>query len=151
MYNINNNPVELLQNLIRFDTSNPPGNELECIKYVNEIFTNAGFKTQILAKDPNRPNLITRLKGQDNKNPLLLYGHIDVVPIKNQEWKYPPFEAKIAEGYLWGRGTLDMKGGVAMMVSALLKARVKNIASIVFKKANSWTKELPFKRKLIKM
>jgi len=74
-----------------------------------------------------------------------------VVPIKNQEWKYPPFEAKIAEGYLWGRGTLDMKGGVAMMVSALLKARVKNIASIVFKKANSWTKELPFKRKLIKM
>jgi len=66
MYNINNNPVELLQNLIRFDTSNPPGNELECIKYVNEIFTNAGFKTQILAKDPNRPNLITRLKGQDN-------------------------------------------------------------------------------------
>jgi len=127
MYDINNNPNELLQNLIRFDTSNPPGNELECIKYLNEIFTNAGFKTQILAKDPNRPNLITHLSGQGKASPLLLYGHIDVVPVQNQEWKYPPFEAKIAEGYLWGRGTLDMKGGVAMMVSALLKAKAENL------------------------
>ncbi|MBM3707016.1 MAG: M20/M25/M40 family metallo-hydrolase [Actinobacteria bacterium] len=127
MHNINNNPVKLLQNLIRFDTSNPPGNESECIKYLNEIFTNAGFETQILAKDSNRSNLITRLKGQGNTNPLLLYGHVDVVPVKNQEWKYPPFEAKIAEGYLWGRGTLDMKGGVAMMVSALLKAKAENL------------------------
>ncbi len=127
MYNINNNPVELLQNLIRFDTSNPPGNEIECIKYLNEIFKNAGFETQILAKDPNRPNLITRLKGQGKTNPLLLYGHVDVVPTQNQVWKYPPFEAKIAEGCIWGRGTLDMKGGVAMMVSALLKAKIENL------------------------
>ena len=79
MKNINNNPIELLQNLIRFDTTNPPGNEIECIKYLNEILTNAGFETQILAKDPNRPNLITRLKGQGKTNPLLLYGHVDVV------------------------------------------------------------------------
>src|SRR4030042_250565 len=127
MSKINNNPVELLQNLIRFDTSNPPGNELECIKYINEIFANAGFETQIIAKDPNRPNLITRLKGQGKTSPLLLYGHVDVVPVENQEWKYPPFEAKIAEGYLWGRGTLDMKGGVAMMVSALLLSKSENI------------------------
>lgn len=124
---IYNNPIELLQNLIRFDTSNPPGNELECIKYLNEIFTNAGFETQILSKDPNRPNLIARLSGQGKANPLLLYGHVDVVPVENQEWKYPPFEAKIAEGYLWGRGTLDMKGGVAMMVSALLKAKAEGL------------------------
>ncbi len=81
----NINPVELLQNLIRFDTSNPPGNEKECIKYLNEIFKNAGFETQILAKDPNRPNLITRLKGQGKASPLLLYGHIDVVPVQNQD------------------------------------------------------------------
>jgi acetylornithine deacetylase/succinyl-diaminopimelate desuccinylase-like protein len=124
---MNNNPVELLQNLIRFDTSNPPGNEKECIKYLNEIFANAGFETQILAKDPNRPNLITRLKGQGKASPLLLYGHIDVVPVQNQEWKYSPFEAQIAEGYLWGRGTLDMKGGVAMMVSAMLKAKTDGL------------------------
>jgi len=127
MYNINNNPVKLLQNLIRFDTSNPPGNESECIKYINELLINAGFDTQILSKDANRPNLITRLKGQGKTNPLLLCGHVDVVPVETQEWKYPPFEAQIAEGYLWGRGTLDMKGGVAMMVSALLKTKAENL------------------------
>ena len=124
----NNNPIELLQNLIRFDTTNPPGNEKECIEYINEILVNAGFETQILAKDSNRPNLITRLTGQGKTNPLLLYGHVDVVTTENQIWKYPPFEAKIAEGYLWGRGTLDMKGGVAMMISALLRAKAENLA-----------------------
>jgi len=121
------NPVEILQNLIRFDTTNPPGNEEECIKYLNNILTDAGFETKILAKDTNRPNLITRLTGQGKTNPILLYGHVDVVTTENQEWKYPPFEGKIAEGYLWGRGTLDMKGGVAMMVSALIRAKAENL------------------------
>lgn len=121
------NPVEILQNLIRFDTTNPPGNEEECIKYLNNILTDAGFEAKILAKDTNRPNLITRLTGQGKTNPMLLYGHVDVVTTENQEWKYPPFEGKIAEGYLWGRGTLDMKGGVAMMVSALLRAKAENL------------------------
>lgn len=120
-------PVKLLQNLIRFNTINPPGNEKDCIEYINKIFIDAGFKTQILAKDPNRPNLITYLTGQERTSPLLLYGHVDVVTTENQEWKYPPFEAKIAEGYLWGRGALDMKGEVAMMISALLRAKAENM------------------------
>jgi len=124
---MNNNPIEILQNLIHFDTTNPPGNEKECIEYINKLLVDAGFETKLIAKDPNRPNLITRLKGQSNTNPLLLYGHVDVVTTENQIWKYSPFEAKIADGYLWGRGTLDMKGGVAMMVSALLKVKAKNI------------------------
>jgi len=119
--------VKLLQNLIRFNTTNPPGNEKDCIEYINKILIDAGFKTQILAKDPNRPNLITHLTGQGRTSPLLLYGHVDVVTTENQEWKYPPFEAKIAEGYLWGRGALDMKGEVAMMISALLRAKAENI------------------------
>lgn len=120
-------PVKLLQNLIRFNTTNPPGNEKDCIGYINKILIDAGFKTQILAKDPNRPNLITHLTGQERTSPLLLYGHVDVVTTENQEWKYPPFEAKIAEGYLWGRGALDMKGEVAMMISALLRAKAENM------------------------
>lgn len=121
------NPVEILQNLIRFDTTNPPGNEIECIKYLNDILTDAGFETKILSKDTNRPNLITRFTGQGKTTPLLVYGHVDVVTTENQEWKYPPFEGKIAEGYLWGRGALDMKGGVAMMISALLRAKAENL------------------------
>jgi acetylornithine deacetylase/succinyl-diaminopimelate desuccinylase-like protein len=124
---MNNNPVEILQSLIRFDNTNPPGNEKECIEYINKLFIDAGFETELIAKDPNRPNLITLLKGQGIANPLLLYGHVDVVTTENQAWKNPPFEAIIEDGYLWGRGTLDMKGGVAMMVSAMLKAKTESI------------------------
>lgn len=95
-------PIELLQRLIRFDTTNPPGNEEDCIKYVNQLLTAAGFETTILAKLPNRPSLITRLKGKGNAPPLLLYGHVDVQITKNQIWTHPPFGGEIIDGYLWG-------------------------------------------------
>ncbi|MBT4842373.1 MAG: M20/M25/M40 family metallo-hydrolase [Anaerolineae bacterium] len=115
-------PVELLQNLIRFDTTNPPGNEKAIIMYLKEIIKDAGLKTTILAKDENRPNLITRLPGRGDAPPLLLYGHVDVVTTVGQKWTHPPFEGKIVDDMIWGRGALDMKGGIAMMVSALLRA-----------------------------
>jgi hypothetical protein len=76
---IHKHPEELLRNLIRFDTTNPPGNETGCINYINNLMQKAGFETQILAKDPNRPNLIVRLKGNGSAPPLMLYGHVDVV------------------------------------------------------------------------
>lgn len=120
-------PVELLQKLITFDTTNPPGNEVDCIKYIEKLLKQAGIPTTILAKDPKRPNLVARLKGQGSAPPLLLYGHVDVVTTANQDWQHPPFEGKIADGFVWGRGALDMKGGVAMMVSAFIKAKIKGI------------------------
>jgi len=116
-------PVELLQNLIRFNTTNPPGNEAECITYINNLLAEAGFETTLIALVPERPNLVTRLKGQGNAKPLLLYGHVDVQPTEGQKWRHPPFEAKIVDGYIWGRGALDMKGEVAMMLTALLRAK----------------------------
>ena len=115
-------PVELLQNLIRFDTTNPPGNEKAIIMYLKEIIEDAGLKTTILAKDENRPNLITRLPGRGDAPPLLLYGHVDVVTTVGQNWTHPPFAGKIVDDMIWGRGAIDMKGGIAMMVSALLRA-----------------------------
>lgn len=118
-------PVELLQHLVRFNTTNPPGNELECIHYINALLTDAGFKTTLLAADPQRPNLITRLKGEGSAPPLLLQGHIDVVTTEKQQWQQPPFAADIVDDYIWGRGTLDMKGGVAMMLAALLRAKAE--------------------------
>lgn len=120
-------PVELLQNLIRFDTTNPPGNEIECVKYIDELLTEAGFQTTLLAKVPNRPNLITRLKGQGKAPPLLLYGHVDVVTTANQQWTHPPFEGKVFDGWVWGRGALDMKSGVAMMLTAIIKAKAEGL------------------------
>ena len=124
---IHKRPAELLQNLIRFDTTNPPGNEAQCVGYINSLLTNAGFETSILAKDSNRPNLIARLKGQGIAPPLLLYGHVDVGSTANQNWTHPPFEGKVVDGYVWGRGALDMKGGIAMMLAAFLRAKAEGL------------------------
>ncbi len=116
-------PAELLQRLIRFDTTNPPGNEAECISFINGLLAEAGIKTTILGKTPERPNLIARLPGMGNAPPLLLYGHIDVVTTENQQWQHPPFAGEVSDGFVWGRGALDMKGGVAMMLAAFLRAK----------------------------
>ena len=120
-------PAELLQRLIQFDTTNPPGNEGECISFINGLLTEAGIETTILARAPERPNLVARLPGQGNTSPLLLYGHVDVVTTKNQEWQHPPFEGKVVDGFVWGRGALDMKGGVAMMLAACLRAKAEGL------------------------
>ncbi|MBV8823138.1 MAG: M20/M25/M40 family metallo-hydrolase, partial [Ktedonobacteraceae bacterium] len=121
-------PAELLQQLIRFNTTNPPGNELACITYINTLLKEAGFQTTILASDPARPNLITCLRGSGNAPPLLLQGHVDVVTTEKQNWQQPPFAANEIDGYIWGRGALDMKGGVAMMIAALRRAKAENIS-----------------------
>ncbi|MFC1871997.1 M20/M25/M40 family metallo-hydrolase [Chloroflexota bacterium] len=120
-------PAELLQNLIQFDTTNPPGNEAQCVSYINSMLTKAGFETTILAKDSNRPNLVARLEGRGTAPPLLLYGHVDVVATSNQNWTHPPFEGKMVNSYIWGRGALDMKGGVAMMLAAFLRAKAEGL------------------------
>lgn len=122
------NPAELLQQLIRFNTTNPPGNEAECIQFINGLLTEAGIETTILAKTPERANLVARLKGTGQSAPLLLYGHLDVVSTTGQNWTHPPFEGVIAEDYLWGRGALDMKGGVAMLLAAVLKAKAEGLS-----------------------
>ena len=121
-------PAELLQNLVRYNTTNPPGNERLCIEYINGLLTEASIETTLLAKTPERPNLIARLKGEGKVPPLLLYGHVDVVTTEGQKWQQPPFEANIVDGFLWGRGALDMKSGVAMILAAFLKAKVERAA-----------------------
>ncbi len=120
-------PAALLQRLIQFDTTNPPGNESECISFINGLLTEAGIETELLAKTPERPNLIARLSGQGNAPPLLLYGHVDVVTTENQQWQHPPFEGKVVDGFVWGRGALDMKSGVAMMLAAFLRAKAEGL------------------------
>jgi len=120
-------PVELLQKLIRFDTTNPPGNEAGCVTYIQGLLAEAGLETTLLGRTPERLNLIARLKGRGEAPPLLLYGHADVVTTVGQQWTYPPFEGRIADGYVWGRGAVDMKSGVAMMVAAVLRARAEGL------------------------
>ncbi|MGZ3639915.1 MAG: M20 family metallopeptidase, partial [Ktedonobacterales bacterium] len=121
-------PGELLKQLVRFDTTNPPGNEAACIGYISDLLRAAGIESTLLALDPARPNLIARLRGRGDAPPLLLYGHVDVVTTEHQDWTYPPFAAVEADGFIWGRGTLDMKGGVAMMVAAFLRAHAEGLS-----------------------
>jgi acetylornithine deacetylase/succinyl-diaminopimelate desuccinylase-like protein len=120
-------PVELLQRLIRFDTTNPPGNEAACIEFVRGLLADAGCETEVYAREPDRPNLVTRLRGTGSAPPLLLYGHVDVVTTAGQPWTREPFSGELVDGYVWGRGALDMKGGVAMLVSAFLRAQAEGL------------------------
>jgi acetylornithine deacetylase/succinyl-diaminopimelate desuccinylase-like protein len=115
-------PVELLRRLIRFDTTNPPGAEAAAVAHVEEILRGAGLQTRLLESVPGRPNLVARLPGRGVAPPLLLQAHVDVVPADPAGWTHPPFEATLADGYVWGRGALDMKSGLAMMVTALVRA-----------------------------
>jgi acetylornithine deacetylase/succinyl-diaminopimelate desuccinylase-like protein len=124
---IHERPAELLQELIRFDTTNPPGDEAACIDYVRALLENAGIETETYAADRRRPNLVARLAGDDSAAPLLLQGHVDVVTTADQQWRHPPFEGRLSDGYVWGRGALDMKGGVAMLLSAVLRARAEGV------------------------
>lgn len=118
-------PVEILQKLIRFDTTNPPGDEKACILYIRDLLRSFGIEAQILAKAENRANLVARIPGRGKAPTLMLYGHVDVVTTTHQAWTYPPFEGKLADGYVWGRGALDMKGGLSMMLHAILDVVAK--------------------------
>jgi acetylornithine deacetylase/succinyl-diaminopimelate desuccinylase-like protein len=93
----------------------------DCISYIQGLLDKSGIETRILSRDKDRPNLVARLPGTGRSSPLLLFGHIDVVSAQNQSWQHPPFAGTTSEGFVWGRGALDMKGGIAMMLSALLR------------------------------
>ncbi|MEV0163973.1 M20/M25/M40 family metallo-hydrolase [Nonomuraea fuscirosea] len=116
-------PVLLLQRLIRFRSVNPPGEEGPCVAYVADLLRDAGIDVRLLARDQDRPNLVARIPGRGLAPPLLLHAHADVVPVEGQDWTVPPFEGRLSDGHVWGRGAIDMKGGLAMMLSALTRLR----------------------------
>jgi acetylornithine deacetylase/succinyl-diaminopimelate desuccinylase-like protein len=120
--------VELLRALLRFDTTNPPGAETECIAFLAEYLRTAGLDPEVLDSAPGRANLVVRLRsGADpTVGPLLLHGHVDVVEAAADRWQHPPFAAEVHDGQVWGRGALDMKNMVAMSAAVLaLLARLE--------------------------
>jgi len=112
--------VQYLQMLLRLDTTNPPGNESVAAETIADILRGENIEPLLLASAPTRGNVIARLRGSGEKPPLLLYGHTDVVPAEPQYWTHPPFSGNIAEGFVWGRGALDMKGTVAQQLTVFL-------------------------------
>jgi acetylornithine deacetylase/succinyl-diaminopimelate desuccinylase-like protein len=116
--------IELLSQLVRFDTVNPPGNERPALEHLDRYLREAGFDTQLLAADENRPNLVATLTGEDDGPVLGLLGHVDTVLADPADWAHDPWSAEIVDGFLWGRGALDMKNQVAAeAVAAATRAR----------------------------
>ncbi|MBI5032035.1 MAG: M20/M25/M40 family metallo-hydrolase [Chloroflexi bacterium] len=113
----------ILQDLLRFDTTNPPGNETPCIEHIAALLQRDGIESTILESAPGRGNLVARLKGDGTLPPIMLMGHVDVVPAEADKWEHPPFSGEIVDGVVWGRGATDMKNMVALelMVFMLLQ------------------------------
>src|SRR5581483_2783501 len=103
----------VLQALVRFNTVNPPGNERPAIEYLADYLDAAGFETEILAAEAARPNLVATLNGGDSGPVLCYLGHVDTVLADPSEWRHDPWSGDLADGFLWGRGSLDMKSQVA--------------------------------------
>jgi acetylornithine deacetylase/succinyl-diaminopimelate desuccinylase-like protein len=118
----------ILRKLIRINTVNPPGNELEAATYLNDILSSEGFDCEIINSAPERANLITRLSGKEGKPSLLLLSHLDVVGANKKEWSVDPFEGIIKDGYVWGRGALDMKSMTAIETMVLILLKRNNVA-----------------------
>jgi acetylornithine deacetylase/succinyl-diaminopimelate desuccinylase-like protein len=116
--------TDVLQRLIRFNTVNPPGDERAAIEYLEAYVREAGFETELLAIDDQRPNLIATLTGPGEGPTMVYLGHVDTVLAAAQDWQHDPWSADIADGFLWGRGALDMKSQVAAQaVAAVALAR----------------------------
>jgi succinyl-diaminopimelate desuccinylase len=111
-------PIELSRELIAFNTVNPPGNELSCIAHLEKILAGAGFETSVRRFAPDRANLVATLGGVGDTPPLCFTGHVDTVPLGNAPWSVDPFGAEIIDGKMYGRGSTDMKCGVAAFVAA---------------------------------
>ncbi len=110
---------EICQALMRIDTTNPPGNERPAADYLSERLTEAGYRPELFESAPGRANLVVRREGNGTAAPLLLAGHLDVVEAFPEHWEHGPFSGDIADGCLWGRGAVDMKGMVAMCAAVM--------------------------------
>ena len=110
--------TDLLQRLIRFNTVNPPGNERPAQEMLRAELERAGFECELVGATDDRPNLIARLRGHGDGPALCYLSHVDTVLADPGEWTVDPWSGEIRDGYLWGRGALDMKGQVACEVAA---------------------------------
>lgn len=114
--------LEITRDIVRMDTRNPPGREVECAHYLGDLLSAAGIEVTYHEFAPERTSLVAVLRGEGGgRKPLCFGGHIDVVPLGAKEWTIDPFGADIADGKLYGRGTTDMKAGIASFVHVALK------------------------------
>ena len=127
--------TEYFLDLLRTDTSNPPGNESEAARYLQRVLQQEGIEAELFALDPTRANLVARLRGNGTKQPILIMGHTDVVGVQPENWSVDPFGGVAKDGYIYGRGALDDKDNVtaALMLMLLLRrAEVELDRDVIF-------------------
>jgi acetylornithine deacetylase/succinyl-diaminopimelate desuccinylase-like protein len=116
--------VDLMQQYLRINTSNPPGNEIEATRFFKKIFDQHGIENEVFEYKPGRANIIARLKGNGSKRPIILLSHTDVVTAEPASWEVDPFAAVIKNNSIYGRGALDMKGeGLLHLMTMILLKR----------------------------
>ena len=113
--------LEITRDIVRMDTRNPPGREIECATYLGNLLSGAGIEVNYYEFAKDRTSLVARLKGEGDKPAICFGGHIDVVPLGTKDWTVDPFGAEIKDGKLYGRGSTDMKAGIAAFVHTALK------------------------------
>ena len=128
--------TDLLRDLIRIDTSNPPGRETPASKLLLDYLSAAGVDCELVARDPERANLIARIPGSGLGPSLAFMGHTDVVPADEDDWRHPPFSGHLdADGFVWGRGAVDMKNQTAtraVAMAVLARAGFRPRGDLVF-------------------
>jgi acetylornithine deacetylase/succinyl-diaminopimelate desuccinylase-like protein len=128
--------VPLLQELLRVDTTSPPGNETAAALVLERYLASAGVETALLAREPERANLVARIRGRDPQAPRLLFlSHLDTVGADPSEWTVDPFGGELRDGAVWGRGALDMKNqaaAAAVALASLARAGFDPEGDIVF-------------------
>jgi acetylornithine deacetylase/succinyl-diaminopimelate desuccinylase-like protein len=120
--------LEYYSALIRIDTSNPPGNETKAVNYIKPLFDREGIPYQVFAMNPDRANIVARLKGNGSKRPIIVMGHTDVVGVQREKWSVDPFAAIRKDGYVYGRGTQDDKDNLATGVMLMLTLKRLNVS-----------------------
>ncbi len=119
--------LEHFQALVRFDTQDPPGGEQKAADYLQQVLSREGIPVEVFTLDKGRPNVVARLKGSGRKRPLLIMGHTDTVNVDPAKWTHPPFGAVVADGYVYGRGTLDDKDNVVASLMTMLVLKRLNV------------------------
>ncbi len=118
---------QYLVDLIKIDTSNPPGNETAVAQYLKQVADSHGISCDTLGNDAKRQNFVARLKGSGRGKPLLLIAHSDVVPVERKEWTVDPFSGELRNGYIYGRGTEDDKSLLAAEIAVMVEIKRRNI------------------------
>lgn len=116
--------LDFLKQIVQIDSTNPPGKERKVAEKIKNLLDEVGIQNELMLYDENRANLVAYLKGDGSSEKVIgLSGHMDVVPVGDSNWEYPPFSATEKDGKLYGRGTSDMKGGLTALLYAVIQLK----------------------------